>query len=159
MNGTPPHDIQNQVRTETPQFLSALETFKSIPYTDFLGMELQIAGNEVTGLLPYRDMLIGNSFIPALHGGVIGAFLEITAAIQIIAVTPTSRLPKPVDISIDYLRSGKPQDTFARAIVSKQGRRVTNVRAEAWQEDRTRPIATLHGHFLVKPADVDDSGG
>jgi acyl-coenzyme A thioesterase PaaI-like protein len=36
--------------------------------------------------------------------------------------------------------------------VTKHGRRVCNVRAEAWQEDRARPIATLHGHFLVKPA-------
>ena len=37
---------------------------------------------------------------------------------------------------VDYLRSGRPVDTHARAIVTRQGRRVTNVRVEAWQEDR-----------------------
>ena len=52
-----------------------------------------------------------------------------------------------------YLRSGKPVDSYARAVITKHGRRVCNVRAEAWQDEHTRPIAALHGHFLIKPKD------
>ncbi len=124
----------------------------SIPFARFLGMEVERKGSELTFLLRYGAHLIGNPILPALHGGVIGAFLEQSAILQLIWDTPFERLPKPIDISIDYLRSGKPVDTFARATITKRGRRVTNVRAEAWQVEHARPIATLHGHFMVSPA-------
>jgi acyl-coenzyme A thioesterase PaaI-like protein len=41
-------------------------------------------------------------------------------------------------------------DTYARAKVIKIGRRVANVQAEAWQNERAQPIAAMHGHFLVE---------
>ena len=43
----------------------------------------------------------------ALHGGVIGAFLEITSIVQLLFDTSCERLPKTIDISIDYLRSAR----------------------------------------------------
>jgi acyl-coenzyme A thioesterase PaaI-like protein len=57
--------------------------------------------------------------------------------------------PKTVDFSIDYLRSGKPQDAYARAVILRRGRRVANVRVEAWQDERIKPFVTAHGHFLL----------
>ena len=57
------------------------------------------------------------------------------------------------DMEVVHLRSGKPMDTYGRAEITKQGRRVATVRAEAWQEDRSRPIAAAHGHFLLKATD------
>ncbi len=57
--------------------------------------------------------------------------------------------PKTIDITIDYLRSGRPRETFARATVQKAGRRVAHVHAEAWQESRARPIAMMRGNFLM----------
>ena len=125
----------------------------AIPYCRFLGIEVDRKGTELTMILRFDRMLIGNPILPALHGGVIGAFLEITAITQLILETEAAELPKPVDINIDYLRSGKPVDTYARAEITKHGRRVCNVRAEAWQDEHTRPIAALHGHFLIKPKD------
>lgn len=122
-----------------------------IPYARFMGIEVDRKGNELTIVLPFQEHLIGNVALPALHGGTIGAFLEFTAAIQLLFDTESERLPKTVDISIDYLRSGRPVTTYARAIITKHGRRVANVRAEAWQEDRSRLIATAHGHFLLTP--------
>ena len=122
----------------------------SIPYARFLGITVERDGGDIITALPFKDMLVGNPLLPALHGGVIGAFLEVTATIEMLREIPCERLPKPVDISIDYLRSGKTITTRARAIVSKRGRRVANVRAEAWQDDPGRPIAAMHGHFLLK---------
>lgn len=135
------------------------ELVQAIPYCRFLGVETDLKGNELTTILRFSDRLIGNPVLPALHGGVVGAFLEITAVIQLMLETESEELPKPVDIGIDYLRSGRPMDTFARATVTKHGRRVCNVRAEAWQEDRARPIAALHGHFLIKPIDAETIRG
>lgn len=123
----------------------------AIPYCRFLGIEVDRKGSELTMILRFDRKLIGNPMLPALHGGVLGAFLETTAIAQLILETEGTELPKPVDISIDYLRSGKPVDTYARAEITKHGRRVCNVRAEAWQDEHTRPIAALHGHFLIKP--------
>ena len=134
------------------------ELIAEIPYARFLGVTADLKGNELTTILNFDSKLIGNPVLPALHGGVIGAFLELTAIIQMAAEVQSDTLPKPVDVTIDYLRSGKPVDTYGRAVITKQGRRVANVRAEAWQEDRSRPIAAFHGHFLVKPADEEANG-
>jgi acyl-coenzyme A thioesterase PaaI-like protein len=127
----------------------------AIPYCRFLGIEIDRKGNELTTILRFDKKLIGNPILPALHGGVVGAFLEVTAVIQLMLEAETEDLPKPVDIGIDYLRSGRPVDSYARATITKHGRRVCNVRAEAWQDERSRPIAALHGHFLIKPKDSD----
>ena len=128
---------------------------ESIPYVRFLGVRAEPRGDEITTILPFDRHLVGNPLLPALHGGVIGAFLEITAVIQLIWQIRSDYLPKTVDIGIDYLRSGRPLDTYGRAVVTKHGRRVANVRVEAWQEDRQRPIAAAHGHFLLKPRDEE----
>jgi acyl-coenzyme A thioesterase PaaI-like protein len=42
---------------------------------------------------------------------------------------------------------------MAAAKVTKQGRRMVNVFAEAWQDDRAKPVATASAHFLVTSAD------
>lgn len=124
---------------------------ESIPYARFIGMRADVAGDEMTAILPYEDHLVGNPMLPALHGGVVGAFMEMTAVAQLHMFQGHKRMPKTIDISIDYLRSGKPVDTFARAHVTKIGRRIANVHVEAWQDERSRPIAALRGHFLVSP--------
>ncbi|MBO6555116.1 MAG: PaaI family thioesterase [Pseudomonadales bacterium] len=122
-----------------------------IPYAKFMGIRVDRKGNEITMVLPFKEMLIGNPVLPALHGGAIGTFLELTSVIQLMYNTQCERLPKTVDISIDYLRSGRPVETYGRAFVTRQGRRVANVRAEIWQEEINKPIAASHGHFLLTP--------
>tara|TARA_B100000700_G_scaffold133475_1_gene149066 strand:- start:111 stop:503 length:393 start_codon:yes stop_codon:yes gene_type:complete len=122
-----------------------------IPYARFLGVRIDIKGNELTTILPFKETLIGNTTLPALHGGALGAFLEMTSAIQLLYNTSCEALPKTIDISVDYLRSGRPVPCFGRAVVTRQGRRVANVRAEVWQEERGKPIAATHGHFLMTP--------
>ena len=52
-------------------------------------------------------------------------------------------------MTIEYLRSGRPQETFATAHIVKVGRRIANVRVDAWQGERDKPIAALRGHFLL----------
>ncbi len=136
-----------------PANAALYENFPNIPYVDFLGIRVERRGSELTSILPFEEKLIGNPTLPALHGGVIGAFLETSALAQIAWEDTLNRLPKTIDISIDYLRSGQPRDTYARSIIAKHGRRVANVRVHAWQDDINRPIATAHGHFLLPPPD------
>ena len=124
---------------------------EAIPYARFLSVSVDRKGNEITTIMPFADRIVGNTTLPAIHGGVLGAFLEMTCVIQLLFDTSCESLPKTVDFSISYLRSGKPMETYGRAIVTRRGRRVANVRAELWQEEIGRPITTGHGHFLMAP--------
>lgn len=119
-----------------------------IPYVAHLGAHAELHGDEMTAVLPFSRHLIGNPMLPALHGGVIGGFMELTAVIQL-SLQSGDSMPKPIDVTVEYLRSGRPRDTFARAEVKKVGRRIANVQVEAWQEARAKPIAALRGHFLL----------
>lgn len=120
-----------------------------IPYARFLGMEAELHGDEMTAILPFAERLVGNPTLPAIHGGVLGAFMEMTALAQLAIAQGAERQPKPIDVTVQFLRSGKPRTTYARAQLKRIGRRIANVYVEAWQEARGNPIATLHGHFLV----------
>jgi len=121
-----------------------------VPYVRFLGMRVEMAGDEMTAVLPFADHLVGNPMLPALHGGVIGAFMEMTALAQLSLAQPGGRVPKTIDVTIEYLRSARAQDTYARAVLRKVGRRVANVQVEAWQDSRAQPVAGMTGHFLLR---------
>ena len=102
-----------------------------IPYARFLGIDAELHGDEMTAILPYSAHLIGNPHPPAIHGGVLGALMEITALAQLSITHGHARMPRVVDVTVQYLRSGKPLTTYARARVIRAGRRIANVHVEA----------------------------
>jgi uncharacterized protein (TIGR00369 family) len=132
-----------------------LALLDSLPYARFLGLKTQLNGDDLTVVMPFADHLIGNPMLPALHGGSTAALLEMTAIAQVSLSYPRLRLPRPINVTVAYLRSGKPVDVFAHARINKAGRRVAYVVAEAWQEARDQPIATLTAHFLLDDNDDD----
>ena len=127
-----------------------LEGFlEHVPIVKTLGMHCDIKGDDMVGVLPYQNKLIGNFTIKALHGGAIGTFLEMTAMAQLFLATDVERPPRTINITVDSLRQGRAQDLYAPATVNKLGRRMASVRAEAWQSQRDKPVAALLGHFLL----------
>lgn len=136
----------------TPQIRVA-DAIARIPYAKFLGVRAELKGDELTLIMPFAPHLVGNPILPALHGGVVGALMEVTALTQLAIASKSETFPKTIDVNIEYLRSGRPLDTYARARVVKIGRRIANVQAEAWQGERSQPIASLHGHFMTPEAD------
>ncbi|WP_428247651.1 PaaI family thioesterase [Ferrovibrio sp.] len=141
-------DLQNFVR-EARQAEDYARFVQAVPYLRFLGLQVRKGEGGPLCVLPGDPKLIGNAQLPALHGGVLGALLESAAIIQLIFAAETDTIPKIIDLSVDYLRSAKPVETFARATITKHGRRVANVRAEAWQDDPAKPVAAAHAHFLL----------
>ena len=144
---------------------------EQIPFCKTLGVKLDCLGNEITSYLPFKKDFIGNPAIPALHGGIIGSFLEITAIIQLswaiflekkddqtnqknssskLQDTLFQGIPKTIDITIDYLNSGLPMESFARAKINKIGRRYASVSVKSWQDEPSKPFAMASGHFLIK---------
>lgn len=123
----------------------------AIPYARFLGVTVEHVNGALECVLPFREDLVGNPMLPAIHGGVIGAFLELSAILRLIDESGTDRVPKPINFAIDYLRSAGPTATRARADIFKLGRRVAVVHVVAWQDDRARPVASGNGKFLLSP--------
>lgn len=128
---------------------------EAIPYASWMNIAPENRTGELLTRMRYAPMLIGNTFLPAIHGGTIGALLETAAIFHMLWYSDSVRLPKIVNITVDYLRSARPVDTLAKATVTKQGRRMVNVFIEAWQDDRARPVATANAHFLVQPPEGD----
>lgn len=122
---------------------------EAIPYARFLGVGVERFDGGFECVLPFRDEIVGNARLPAVHGGVIGAFLELTALLRLIDESGTERVPKPITFSIDYLRSAGPNTTRARAEIFKLGRRIATVHVVAWQDDRSKPVAAGNGKFLL----------
>lgn len=120
-----------------------------IPYASFLGWNAERKDGETIVSMSFADHLVGDSKIAALHGGTIGALLESAAMFAALWESETELLPKTINLTIDYVRSGRARTTYATAEVTKKGRRVLNVHALAWQDDRARPIASASVHFLV----------
>lgn len=122
---------------------------QAIPYCRHLGITVGIEDGALILTMPFAAHLVGNPMLPALHGGVIGSLLETAAIAQVMFEAGGTTLPKPVDITVDYLRAGRGVTSYARARINRQGRRVMNVHAEMWQDDESKLVAALRGHFLL----------
>lgn len=170
MTRVPPEPV-HIIKERREALLKAL--VGGVPYISFLGIHFDRRGDELTAVLPFRDDLIGNPMLPALHGGVTAAFLEVTAIIELSwallwddmekgagsgsgqSFDPAHlpRLPKTIDFTTDFLRTGLPRDAYARARVNRSGRRYASVHVEGWQDNRARPFAQASGHFLLAGRD------
>jgi len=120
--------------------------FAQSPFARCLGIRI---GEDGTLVMPFSPKIIGNPILPAIHGGMTGAFLETTAIVGVtreLGVSP----PKPIGLTINYLRSGRALDSYANVSIVKQGRRVVAYEAQAWQDDPAKPIASAFGHFMLR---------
>ena len=131
--------------------LEALENpsspFANSPFARCLGIRI---GEDDTLVMPFSPRIIGNPVLPAIHGGMTGAFLETTAIVGVTRELGILALPKPIGLTINYLRSGRALDSYAKVSIVKQGRRVVAFEAQAWQDDPTKPIASAFGHFMLR---------
>ncbi|WP_328799426.1 PaaI family thioesterase [Sandaracinobacteroides hominis] len=114
------------------------------PYATMLGLSRHGSGFR----MPFSYHLIGSP--GRLHGGALAGLMEIVANATVRdALDDSSAQLKPVNVTVDYLREGAIEDTYAEAFIMRMGRRVANVRVEAWQADRARVIAAARMNILI----------
>src|SRR4030081_2761804 len=90
--------------------------FAQSPFARWLGIRI---GEDGTLVMPFSPKIIGNPMLPAIHGGMTGAFLETPAVGGVprdLGVPP----PKPIGLTINYLRSGRARDSHANVSIVKQ---------------------------------------
>ena len=115
-----------------------------VPYFGFLG--LQPTADDATWCLPGSARHVGDAARQSVHGGVLAAFLESSAALHLRAAADRVTT---VDFTSDFLREAVVADLFATVTVVRRGRRFANVRVDAWQSDRATLVAVGHGNFLL----------
>ena len=145
-----PVDDRAPLMLEAPE--DPTSPFANSPFARCLGIRI---GEDDTLVMPFSPKMIGNPILPAIHGGMTGAFLETTAIVGVARELGVSS-PKPIGLTINYLRSGRALDSYARASIVKQGRRVVAFEAQAWQDDPAKPIASAFGHFMLKQKPGED---
>lgn len=121
------------------------------PYAKALGIAVDRLEDRTPVLrAEFTDAMQGRP--GALHGGAISGLLE-TAGYALLrdvlteADRPTAM--KPINLTVQFLASGKPRPTFAKARIVKLGRRTANLSVEAWQDDPARPIASAVMNVMV----------
>lgn len=116
---------------------------------------LGIAFHEMEGDAPVLTVDFGPSVEGRpghFHGGATAGLLENAgyAALRhaLLAEGRTPQL-KPINITVQYLSAGKQKQTYALARITRLGRRSANLSVEAWQDDRSRPIASAVMNILM----------
>jgi len=127
--------------------------FANSPFARCLGIRIEKDG---TVCMPFSPRIIGNPVLPAIHGGMTGALLETAATVGVMRELGASAPPKPIGLTVNYLRSGRALDSYANVSIVKQGRRVVAFEARAWQDDPEKLIASAYGHFMLPPTPGGD---
>lgn len=125
------------------------------PYAAALGIHID---REEYGMpvlaVDFTDRMMGRPGF--LHGGAMSGLMEMAAIAALRAEMErrgeNMRL-KPVNVQVEFMRGGTQQVTYALGNVTRAGRRVALVNAEAWQDDRKKPIALAQMKILLSPVD------
>jgi uncharacterized protein (TIGR00369 family) len=125
----------------------------AVPYAKYLGVQLSLHEGQPRAILPFRQELVGNPRLPAIHGGITAAFMENAAVLQLLYQLDTARVPKSVDFSIDYLLPARTEELYADCEIGRMGSRVAQASIRCWQKSQDRPIAVARAHFLLMTPD------
>mgnify|MGYP003386878810 CR=1 FL=1 len=122
------------------------------PYALALDMSVvdELDGVPIIGM-PFADKVQGRPGF--LHGGAISGLLEMAAVAAIrraLRAQGSDSSIKQVNVTIDFMRGGLGQMTYAVGEVTRLGRTMANVEARAWQESREKPIAMGYMHYLIR---------
>jgi uncharacterized protein (TIGR00369 family) len=121
------------------------------PYALFLGISSRRSEEgELQFAMPFSDNVIGRPGF--LHGGAIAGLLEFAAlgALHEALGSAEEIGVKPINVTVNFMRGGTAQETFAAANITRLGTRVANVEAHAWQKDRARPIAAAQLNIMIR---------
>jgi uncharacterized protein (TIGR00369 family) len=120
-----------------------------VPFFRFLNFEVQSLDSlHAAAEMTFESRHIGNPVMERYHGGIIASFMEAIAAI---AVHPDfAEVPaKPINLTVDYLRPAGKGPLYARAHVTRKGKRIASVSVISWQTATEKPIAEGLYHFLL----------
>lgn len=125
------------------------------PYARALGMNVDSFEHDIPVIaMPFSDIVLGRPGF--LHGGAMAGLLEIAAMASLhTALNKRGQKysVKQINVTVDFMRGGANHMSYAKGKISRLGRRLANVEASIWQEDRDRIICAAQMHYLVRIED------
>lgn len=106
------------------------------PFLSFLGVrELEAADGRARMELDTTDDLLNPS--GAVHGGVLATLVDAAMGAAVRSSTGEDEVPATSQLTVTYLRPGKPGRLEVSAAVSKQGAHLTMCEADVEQDGRS----------------------
>ncbi|MCG6859077.1 MAG: PaaI family thioesterase [Salaquimonas sp.] len=115
------------------------DDFLSTPFATWLAIEPTDERDMFR--MRFNERHIGNPFIRALHGGVVGSMIEASAELGLGNLVQVEGPTELVSSAIDYIRVTKDADLFARVSIVRIGRRLAFVEVRCWQDSEDLPVA------------------
>lgn len=120
-----------------------------VPFFRFLDFDITNVDDEsILASMVQSKRHIGNPSLGAFHGGITASFMEAIASVAV-SRNWDILLPKPINLTSDYLRPALAGTLFTRASISRKGRRMASIETVAWQADPQKPVAKGLYHFLL----------
>ena len=136
---------------DDPKAKIARQFIAAIPHSRDLGMVLEEIGGGVAVIsMPYDPRFVGDARTGVIHGGAVSALMDTCSGAAVISHDATPGVTATLDLRIDYMRPATPgQRITARATCYHVTRTVAFVRAEAFDDDTERPVASATGAFTA----------
>lgn len=125
-----------------------------IPFNRVLGIEIvQLSPGEALFSVPFRPELIGDPDRPALHGGVLSAVADTCGGCAVWTAVGEDDRVSTIDLRVDYLRPGQPEELRCVGRVLRLGNRVGVAQITLFHPSaEDTPIAEAKGVYSVKRA-------
>ncbi len=130
----------------------AKQFIETIPHSRELGMRITEIGDGLAVIaMPYDTRLIGDPETGVIHGGAVSALMDTCGGAAVMSHPKAPAGTATIDLRIDYMRPATPGQTIvARATCYHITRSVAFVRAQAFDDDTDRPVASATGAFTVE---------
>jgi len=137
---------------EERRLVIARQFIEAIPHARALGMRLdRIGRGEAWISMPWDARLVGDPRSGIIAGGVVSTLMDTCCGAAVMSHPGHPGSTATLDLRIDYMRGATPgQGLIARAECYHLTRSVAFVRATAYDDDATRPVATATGAFTLE---------
>lgn len=124
-----------------------------IPFNKFLNLRLtHLERGRVEMEIPFREELIGDPMKRAIHGGVISMLIDTAGGMAVWgAILDPHQRVSTIDLRVDYLRPGKPENLVCEGVAVRVGRSVGVADLRVFHRSKAdETIATGKGVYAIK---------